>query len=194
LGDRIVQFVESQGSDTDFTTDTSITHYKSAKPRVILYPGTDTIQVPLYPDATSVAYLVGYNVQSSGLLPNHGNASLFNRNEAGMIPMIETESKKNRVVIPYHCPNKFVVNAIDEGDHNSPPFVDQFSQGLLVYSWHNNRNNTYPKTTNIEVWFQYGDGFRMSHYRPVRYQLAGCLSQPPSLGYFNYFGQYFGSV
>jgi len=118
---------------------------------------------------------------------------LARRITAGMPPIIQTDSKRNRVVIPFHCPNKFVVKPLNPADDvTSAPASDQFSQGTLVYAFPLDSN--VDTNDEVQVQYQYGDGFRMSHYRPKTYIITGVQSNPSSSAYLNYYGQNFATL
>jgi len=191
VGDRVVQFIRRADFNTrDIATGTQVTEDAV---KVFLFPGVDTPSQQLYPRTADIATLTGFPYAAYSPLPNHGIGTAFNRNTYGMVPLLETTSHKNRVVIPFHCPNKFVVYAQNPDDLDGPPLVDQFSQGLLVYTYANDALPGQINIKQVEVYHQYGDGFRMSHYRPRKYSLSG-VTVPPSVAYGNYFGQYFAST
>ncbi len=189
VGDRIVQFITS--IETKVTTPASGVETVENNVKIFLLPGVDTTSSPLIPDLNSMASLMAYPNNTGSPIPNHGTTtSIFNRNTYGMVPLLETRSLKNRVVIPYHCVNKFVVYAQNPNDLDGPKLVDQFSQGLLVFSYTAYGSSDGLPNKITEVYFQFGDGFRMSHYRPRRYSLSG-MQNPSGTAYANYFGQYF---
>jgi len=51
--------------------------------------------------------------------------------------------------------------------------------------------NTGTATPYYNVYFQYGDGFRLGHYRPVVYQMSGTQRPGTAFAYNNYPGMYF---
>jgi len=191
-GDRIVQFVQNAPNSPTGTGDA-----KQLRFRFILYPALDTISQLATPDSRNIAHATGFPYDGSGInfVPPIAQTLSYppaaNRVTSGMLPIIQSDSEKNRIVIPFHCPNRFVVTPFTTTDHGVAPLPDQWSQGLLCAAWDLNAVTT--ETVAVQVMFQYGDGFRMSHYRPQTYTLTG-IQVAPGFAYVNYFGQFFQQI
>lgn len=174
-GDRNIQI---SAADPNNTQDTFQMAYVPTLNNVTPFTPTD------YSNLLGRPVTAGLN---NTRIVNEVPGNLAARDTYGYPPVATTNSLRNRVNLPYQTPNKFLLtNTLGSIAMSLPP-IDLTNQAQLLVAVAPNQGSSSP-TYNVH--FQFGDGFRLGHYRPVVYNQSGTQREGTGFAYNNYPGVY----